>query len=351
MAPFRSVAAYVRSPTGGFGLGIVSEVFGYDRTDLGLPGFDFAVCADRPGPVRTDTGITLHAEHGLDRLAAADLVFLMAWDDREQEPSTEAIAAIRKAYHNGGTVAAHCTGTYLLAATGLLDGRRATTHWRRAAELAERFPRVQVEPEVLYVDEGRLVTGAGSAAGIDLCLYLLRREYGGAVANAFARDLVVPPHRDGGQAQYVAAPVPEDCDDDRLSEVISWARANLDRPLSVEQLAARALMSPRSFARHFKAATGATPHAWLLGQRLHQAEELLETADLSVEEVARRVGFGTAAALREQFVRRRGVPPRDYRRAFAVTPVHGSRSVSPPPAADLERGSVATESEGWLPGG
>ena len=164
---------------------------------------------------------------------------------------------------------------------------------------------------------GRLVTGAGSAAAVDLSLHLIRREYGAAVATAIARDMVVPPHRAGGQAQYVSAPVPDACSDDRLTEVIAWARANLDQPLSVEQLAARALMSPRSFARHFKAATGATPHSWLLNQRLVRAEELLELGDSSVEEVARRAGFGTAAALREQFVRRRGVPPRDYRRAFA----------------------------------
>jgi transcriptional regulator GlxA family with amidase domain len=319
--PFRSVAVYVPQDAGTFGLGIVSEVFGFDRTGRGMPGFEYALCTDEPGPVRTDTGVVVHVGHGLDRLAAADLVYLLSWPDFDREPSAEVLAAIRTAYDNGATVAAHCTGSFVLAATGLLDGRRVTTHWRWAGELTGRFPAVRVEPEVLYVDEGRLVSSAGAAAGIDLCLYLLRREYGAAVANAFARDMVVPPHRDGGQAQYVDTPVPEDCDDDRLSEVIGWARANLDRPLSVEQLATRALMSPRSFARHFKAATGTTPHAWLLGQRLHHAEELLEAADLSVEEVARRVGFGTAAALREQFVRRRGVPPRDYRRTFAITPV------------------------------
>jgi transcriptional regulator GlxA family with amidase domain len=317
--PFRSVAAYVPDGTGAFGLGIISELFGFDRTDRGQPGFDFAICTDRPGPVRTDTGLTVHVEHGLDRLAGADLVVAMSWFDFRRRPSEEALAAIRKAYDNGAIVAGHCTGAFVLACTGLLDGRRATTHWRWAGELAAMFPAVRFEPEVLYVDEGQVLTSAGATAGIDLGLYLLRREYGAAVANAVARDLVMPPHRDGGQAQYVAAPVPEDCDDERLSDVIGWARANLDQPLSVEQLAARALMSPRSFARHFKAATGSTPHAWLLGQRLHRAEELLETADLSVEEVARRVGFGTAAALREQFVRRRGVPPRDYRRAFATT--------------------------------
>ncbi|WP_213453789.1 GlxA family transcriptional regulator [Rhizomonospora bruguierae] len=319
MAPFRSVAAYVHTRTGGFGVGIVSEVFGYDRTDHGIPAFDFTVCAETPGPVRTDTGLTLIVDHGLDRLAAADLVMIMSWDDFGREPSPPVLAAIRAAYDNGATIATHCTGTFVLAATGLLDGRRATTHWRWADALARRFPAVEVLPEVLYIDEGRLVTGAGAAAGVDLCLYLVRREYGAAVATAIARDMVVPPHRDGGQAQFVTSPVPADCDDDRLSDVINWARGNLHEPLTVETLAARALMSPRSFARHFKAATGATPHAWLLGQRLHRAEELLETADVPIEQIARRVGFGTAAALREQFIRRRGIPPRDYRRTFSHT--------------------------------
>jgi transcriptional regulator GlxA family with amidase domain len=317
--PFRTVAAYAFPDVGAFGLGIVGEVFGFDRTSRGLPGFDFAVCADQPGKIRTDSGMLLYIEHGLDRLASADLVCITCWEDLDRKPSDEVLEAIRAAYDNGATIAANCSGTYVLAATGLLDGRRATTHWRSAGVLADRFPAVRLAPEVLYVDEGRLVTGAGAAAGIDVSLYLLRREYGAAVATAVARDMVVPPHRAGGQAQYVETPLPADCDDERLSDVIAWAQGNLDRPLSVDELATRALMSPRSFARHFKAATGATPHAWLLGQRLHRAEELLETADLPVEEVARRTGFGTAAALREQFIRRRGVPPRDYRRAFATT--------------------------------
>jgi transcriptional regulator GlxA family with amidase domain len=318
VSPFRSVAAYLTESSGTFGLGIISEIFGYDRTGQGMPGFDLVVCSDRPGPVRTDTGLTIHVEHGLDRLVTSDLVFVLSWPDFRRRPPEEALVAIRKAYDNGAIIAGHCTGAFVLAAAGLLDGRRATTHWRWVGELARLFPAIRFEPEVLYVDEGRLVTSAGNAAGIDLGLYLLRREYGAAVANTFARDMVVPPYREGGQAQFVATPVPDECDDDRLSEVIAWARANLDQPLAVEDLAARALMSPRSFARHFKAATGATPHAWLLGQRLQRAEELLETADMPVEEVARRVGFGTAAALREQFVRRRGVPPRDYRRTFAA---------------------------------
>ena len=315
--PFHSVAAYVHDGTGGLGVGIVSEIFGYDRRHRGMPAFDFALCTDHPGPITTDGRVKLLVEDGLDRLAAADLVLVTSWETFEREPSAELLDAIRAAYERGATVAGHCTGTYVLAAAGLLDGLCATTHWRWAAALAERFPAVQVVPEVLYVDEGRVVTGAGAAAGVDMCLYLLRREYGAAVANGFARDMVVPPHRDGGQAQYVAAPVPVDCDDERLGEVLAWARAHLHVPLTVEILATRALMSQRSFARRFSAATGSTPHAWVLGQRLHRAEELLETADLSIEEVARQVGFGTAATLREQFVRRRGIRPRAYRKAFA----------------------------------
>jgi transcriptional regulator GlxA family with amidase domain len=319
MTPFRSVAAYAYPNVGAFGLGIVAELFGCDRTEHGLPRFDFALCAERPGLVRTDGGLTLHVADDLDRFASADLVFVTGWgEDRDRDPSPTLLRALRSAYDNGAILAGNCTGAYLIAASGLLDGGRATTHWRYAADLALRYPAVRVEPEVLYIDEGRVVTGAGSAACIDLGLYLLRREHGAAVAAAIARDMVVPLHREGGQAQYVQTPVPAGCDDERLGAALAWAQANLDSPVTVDQLAARALMSPRSFARRFKASTGTTPHAWLLGQRLHRAEELLETMDLPVEEVARRVGFGTAAALREHFVRRRGVPPRDYRRTFAA---------------------------------
>lgn len=318
--PFRSVAAYVPASVAGFSLGIVGEVFGFDRSHRGLPRFDFALCARRPGPVRTDSHLTVQVEHGMERLATADLVLVLPGEAPDAEVGIEPASvpeALRAAYHHGATVASLCTGAFLLAEAGLLENRRATTHWRWAEEFADRFPDVKLDPGVLFVDEGQVLTGAGAAAGLDLCLYLIRREYGAAVATSLARDLVVPPHRDGGQAQFVASPVPVDCDNERLVEVLAWARANLDRPLAVEHLAARALMSPRTFARHFKAATGATPHAWLLGQRLQRAEELLESSDLPVEQVARRAGFGTAAALREQFVRRRGVAPRDYRRAFA----------------------------------
>ncbi|MGV9267297.1 GlxA family transcriptional regulator [Kitasatospora sp. NPDC003701] len=300
------------------GAGIVSEVF--DARGQGLPRFDFALCTDRPGQVRTDTGLPLVVEHGLDRLAAADLVIALPWADFRTPPGPAVLDALTAAHERGALVAGHCVGAFALAAAGLLDGRRATTHWRFAALLAERHPEIAVEADALYIDEGRIATGAGAAAGFDLCLHLLRREHGAATANAIARDLVLPSHRDGGQAQYLATPVPEDCQDERLADVLAWARAHLDRPLPVAELARRSLMSRRSFARRFTAATGTTPHAWLLGLRLSSAEELLETTELPVEEIARRVGFGSAAVLRAQFVRRRGVPPRSYRRSFSRTP-------------------------------
>ncbi|MFE9257791.1 GlxA family transcriptional regulator [Streptomyces sp. NPDC006879] len=315
--PFVSVAAYAPPRVGMLAAALVAEVF--DAHVGGPPRFDFALCSDRPGEVPTDVGIPLTVTHGLERIAAADLVLALPWADFRTPPPAPVLDALRAAHARGALVGAHCVGAFALAATGLLDGLRATTHWRFAELLAARYPSVTVEPDALYVDEGRIITGAGAASGFDLCLHLLRREYGAAAANAVARDLVLPPHRDGGQAQYLAAPVPEDGEDERLAGVLAWARAHLHEPLPVAELARRALMSRRSFARRFTAATGTTPHAWVLGLRLGRAEELLETTDLPVEEIARMVGYGSAAVLREQFVRRRGVPPRTYRRTFTRT--------------------------------
>ncbi|MFB7369721.1 GlxA family transcriptional regulator [Streptomyces sp. NPDC056222] len=327
MPPFLNVAAYAPPRVGMLAVGLVSEVF--SAPPAGLPRFDFALCADRPGQVPTDLGVPLAVEHGLDRLATADLVLVLPWADFRTPPAAPVLDALRAAHARGALVGSHCVGAFALAAAGLLDGLRATTHWRFADLLANRHPSVTVERDALYVDEGRIITGAGAAAGFDLCLHLLRREYGAAAANAVARDLVLPPHRDGGQAQYVTAPVPEDCEDERLSGVLAWARAHLHEPLPVAELARRALMSRRSFARRFAAATGTTPHAWVLGLRLGRAEELLETTDLPVEEIARLVGYGSAAVLREQFVRRRGVPPRTYRRTFTRTDAAGAEAQRP----------------------
>ncbi|MCV2490399.1 helix-turn-helix domain-containing protein [Geodermatophilus sp. YIM 151500] len=300
---------------GTFGLGVAAEVFGYDHRAKGLPAFDFGLVAERPGVLRTDTGIPITVEHGLDRLVRSDIVTITAWEVIDRVPSPQLLDALREAHARGAVIVSQCTGAFVLAAAGLLDGCRATTHWKWSGELAARFPAVRVDPAVLYVDNGSIVTGAGTAAGVDALLHLVRREWGAAAANALAREMVVPPHRDGGQAQYIDAPVAE-CEDDRLGAVLAWAGAHLADDISVDDLARRALMSPRTFARRFRSTTGTTPHAWLLGRRLAAAEALLEGSDAPVEEIARLVGFGTAAGLREQFTRRRGVSPRAYRQTF-----------------------------------
>ena len=310
------VVAVVYDGVGSFGLGVVSEVFGYDRSADGLPTYDFAVAAARPGRVRTDTGLQLVVEHGLERLATADLVCVLGWEDADAVPDEGLLQALRDAVARGARVMSHCTGAYVLAASGLLDGRRIATHWRNAADLAARYPSVTVDPDVLYVDDDPVFSSAGTAAGIDTCLYLLRREHGAAVANAVARRMVVPPHREGGQAQYVDAAVPDVDDASGLRDVLVWAQEHLETDLTVDELAARALMSPRSFARHFRAATGSTPHAWLLGQRLTRAQHLLEVTELPVDEVARRSGLGAVTTLRHHFSLRFGTSPQAYRRTF-----------------------------------
>ncbi len=322
----KNVVALVYDGVGSFGLGVVSEVFGYDRTADGLPGYDFAVAAVTPGTVRTDTGLQIVVEHGLERLAAADLVCVLGWERPEEVPPEPLLQALRDTVARGGRVMSHCTGIYVVAASGLLDGRTAATHWRSAADVSRRYPAVTIDPDVLYVDDDPIFSSAGTAAGIDTCLHLLRREHGAAVASAVARRMVVPPHRDGGQSQFATRSVPEVEDTSRLHDTLTWAQRNLATDLTVDQLAARALMSPRSFARHFRAATGATPHAWLLAQRVAHAQELLETTDLAVDEVARRSGMGAATTLRHHFTRRVGTSPQAYRRTF-----RGPRTVAEPP--------------------
>jgi transcriptional regulator GlxA family with amidase domain len=212
-----------------------------------------------------------------------------------------------------------CTGAFTLAAAGLLDGRPATTHWRHAAELARRYPRVAVDPRVLYVDDGDILTSAGSAASIDLCLHVVRKDFGAEIANEVARGIVVPPHRDGGQAQYVSQPLPPEPRDDLLADTLAWMQVNLDGDLSVEVLARRAAMSLRTFARRFTASTGTTPHQWVLSQRVILAQRLLETTDLPMDLVAQRCGIGTAASLRQQFQRFVGTTPAAYRRTFRTS--------------------------------
>jgi transcriptional regulator GlxA family with amidase domain len=317
----RNVAAIVLNGFAPFELGVVCEVFGLDRTDDGLPAYDFAVVAGEPGPVRSSVGFTLQTPFGLDRLAAADLVVMSAVSD-ERLDSSETMSfpeplldALRAAVARGGRVLSVCNGAFALGAAGLLDGRHCTTHWRHARELARRHPAAIVNPAVLYVDEDPVITSAGSAAGIDACLHLVRKEQGSRVANGIARRMVVPPHRDGGQAQYVDRPLAAvSCD--TLAEVIGWMERHLGQPVTVCQLAARARMSPRTFARRFVAETGITPQRWLTGQRILLAQELLEETDETIDLVAERAGFGNATALRHHFRAWRDTTPHAYRRAF-----------------------------------
>jgi transcriptional regulator GlxA family with amidase domain len=314
----RNVAVVVTDKVAAFELGVICEVFGIDRIADGFPAYDFAVCAAEPPPLRCDSGFVIQPAHGLERLASADLIAVPAWRDINEQPPEELLEALRAAVHRGARVMSVCTGAFVLAAAGLLDGRRASTHWRYAAALAAKYPRAMVDPNVLYVDAGDVLTSAGTAAGIDLCLHIVRTEHGAGVANALARRMVVPPHRDGGQAQYVETPVRQHRRGDELSEVLDWASGRLDEPLCVDELAARALMSTRTFARRFRAVTGTTPHRWLQQQRLLLAQQLLEDSDEPIEEVARLSGFGSAVTLRQQFQRWRGTSPQSYRRTFYV---------------------------------
>lgn len=309
-----AVAAYEGVST--FGLGVTAEIFGCDRSAEGLPAYDYAITAAVPGLIRTDVGLPIMVEAGLDRLSSADLGIVVCWDDCDVRPPQALLDALRAIVDRGGRVLSHCTGAFVLAAAGLLDGRRATTHWRYAAELASRYRSIDVDPGVLYVEDGPIITSAGTSAGIDACLHLLRLEHGAAVANAVARRMVVPPHRDGGQAQYVPVLVEEAVDPVSLAALHEWALQHLHEQITVDDLAARALMSPRTFARQFVARTGTTPHQWLIRARLMRVQELLEKSDAGIEQVAAACGL-TPLVLRRHFVRRFGTTPQAYRRTFS----------------------------------
>jgi AraC family transcriptional activator FtrA len=294
-----------------FDLATPAQVFGQN----GAGRYRFALAGVAAGPLATATGFAVVADHGIEALAHADTVVVPGYDDVDAPPPSAALDALRAAHARGARVVSICTGAFALAHAGLLDGRRATTHWRAAALLAERFPAIDVDPNVLYVDEGDVLTSAGVAAGIDLCLHIVRRDHGADVAARVARRIVVAPHRDGGQAQFVERPVAAE-PRDGLAATRAWALERLHRPLDVRALSAHAGVSERTFARRFRAETGTTPLQWLLGQRVLEARRLLERSDLPVEEIAERSGFGTAASLREHFARATATTPTAYRRSF-----------------------------------
>jgi transcriptional regulator GlxA family with amidase domain len=309
-----AVAVAVVSGTAQFELAVACEVFGIDRSEMFDDWYEFRLCAAEPGPIRTQGGLILDNPYGVADLVHADTVIVPAAGE-ERGVHGPLIEALQAAYANGARIASICTGAFILAEAGLLDGRRATTHWAHAAELAAQYPNVDVDPNVLYVQDDRIFTSAGTAAGIDLCLHMLRLDFGTDVANTVARRMVVPPHRDGGQAQYVDAPLPR-ADGETLGPLLDWALARLDEPLTLPDLAKHANVSVRTLVRRFAAATGTTPLQWLLAQRVRRAQHLLESSDEPVERIASLAGFGTAANLRQHFTRAVGVPPMHYRRTF-----------------------------------
>jgi transcriptional regulator GlxA family with amidase domain len=300
-----------------FEFGVVCEVFGRDRSYLADPWYRMAVCSADGRPPRSSAGgMVLDGVEGPDTIDRCDTLIVPPWELPYDGPPQHVIAAIRRANDRGARLVSICSGAYVLAHAGVLDGRRATTHWMHTEDLAARFPAVKVDPDVLYVDDGQVLTSAGTASGIDLCLHIVRLDHGAEAANGLARRMVVAPHRDGGQAQYVQAPVPMVADEQPLAATLDWALARLDHELSVEDLARQALMSPRTFARRFRDSTGTTPLQWLLGQRVLLAKRLLETTTSPVELVALQCGFGSATALRTHFKKLVGTSPLAYRRAF-----------------------------------
>ncbi|WP_433466280.1 GlxA family transcriptional regulator [Spirillospora sp. CA-128828] len=299
-----------------FELAIPCEVFGYERPGLTDSWYDFRLCA-APG-TRTAAGFAPQDRHGLDALAEADTVVVPACSSVIDDQPPDLVEAVRAAYDNGARVVSLCTGAFVLAAAGILDGRPATTHWMHAAQLAARYPEVLVDASVLYIDDGDVLTSAGTAAGLDLCLHVIRNDHGAAVASALAKRLVMPAHRPGGQAQYIDAAAVQDADE--LGPVLDWARRRLHEPLTVAALARRANVTTRTLIRRFHAATGTTPMAWLRGIRVDYARELLETTSLPVDQIAERTGLGSPANLRHHFTRTVGVPPTTYRRTFSSRP-------------------------------
>jgi len=312
----RKVAVVVQDGVEPFGLGSICEVWAEPyHPDDDNPVFDFVVTTPHPGRVRGPSGFDIHVENGLEAAEDADLICVAPKRDF-LSPSPEVAALLQRADARGALIFAHCTAAFILGEAGLLEGRRVTTHWRYVNQLESLYPQAKIDCGVLYVQDGNVTTGAGAAAGLDAALHLLRQQFGARVAATAARRMVVPPHRDGGQAQYIARAVP-DLDAETLGPLLAWISENLAEDLGVDRLARESHMSPRTFARRFRDETGTTPHAWVTRQRVMAAEEMLEQTNQSVDWIAAEVGFGNAATLRHHFAKVRGVSPQQYRRQFA----------------------------------
>jgi AraC family transcriptional activator FtrA len=299
-----------------FEFACTAEVFGLPRPELGPGWYRFETCAPGRRTVKGQFGMTLSADAGLERLAHAGTIVIPGWAGIDVPVPAQILDALRAAHRRGARLLSICSGSFVLAATGLLDGRRATTHWRYAAALQSRHPRIRVDPDVLYIDEGQVLTSAGSAAGLDLCLHLIRRDHGAVVANHVARRLVISPHRDGGQSQFLDRPV------DRrrrgsMSALLERVQRQLDRSMGIRQLAEWAAMSERTFMRRFRAATGMTPADWITRTRVDRAREMLESTALTVDQIAVRTGLGTPTTLRHHFRKKVGLSPVAYRRRFS----------------------------------
>lgn len=320
LLPNRRVCAIAFDGMPLFEFSIAVELFGLDRPEMGPDWYRFDVVHFGEAPARTTAGLTVTATAPVEALEAAGTIIIPGWGCDKPVPDT-LIDILLRAYGRGARIVTICSGAYVLAATGLLKGRRATTHWKYTDDVRTRYPDIELVPDVLYIDEGQILTSAGSAAGIDLCLHLIRRDFGPEAANKVARRLVVPPHRDGGQAQFIERAVPITFERDRLGPLLDHLRGQLETPHRVGDLARRAGMSERTFLRRFFEATGTTPARWLLTARLNAARDHLEAGDLSVEEVAARTGFGTTANLRHHFREQLATTPTAYRQTFSRAPI------------------------------
>ncbi|GAB7530037.1 helix-turn-helix domain-containing protein [Pseudomonas sp. 3A(2025)] len=318
MTPSINVALVAFDRISPFHLSVPCLVLGEERHINDQPWFDLRVCAAEPGPLRSTAGFSVACEYGLEALVWADIVIVPSWRDADEPPPAALLQALREAHARGARVVGLCLGAYVLAAAGLLDGYPATTHWAWAEDFASRYPEVQLDAHVLYVEAAGLMTSAGVAAGIDCCLHIVREYYGHDIANQIARRLVVPPHREGNQAQFIEQPVPRRLADQRLTRLLDWLRAHLQQPHPIDDVAGRLSLSRRTFTRQFKRLTGMTFGDWLLHERLAFARRRLETGNQSIEQIAGECGFGSSASLRQHFVQTFQVSPSGYRRMFCA---------------------------------